>query len=182
MMLNWTWPNLPRVVAATLSWSVGGFLVALLVASVAPLALGLHTYVVRSGSMTPTIDTGDLVITRSASPSEVKIGEIAMFKDPEDAGRLITHRVRAIHERNGRFYFVTRGDANTGFEHWNVPATATLGKVAYRIPKLGYLIAPVSTGYGKLLLVVLPALGLCAFGLVRIWAPHRLAPPEAAPR
>lgn len=182
MMIHWTFPGLPRTVAAVLGWALAGFAIALLLAAVAPLALGMRTYVVRSGSMTPTIDTGDLVITRSVSPSEVSVGDIAMFKDPEDAGKLITHRVRSVQERNGRFYFITRGDANTGFEHWNVPATGTLGEVAYRLPKLGYLIGPVSSTPGQLLFVVLPALGMCALGLIRIWAPQRVANPEPAAR
>src|SRR5438874_6715822 len=116
MMFTWYLPR-PRF-PRSLSWAIASFLLALLGAAVVPLAFGLHTYVVRSGSMAPAIDTGDLVITRSISPSEAKVGEIVMFKDPEEAGRLITHRVRAMHERDGRFYFVTRGDANTGFEHW----------------------------------------------------------------
>src|SRR5437763_11290904 len=125
MMVTWA-PQRPNPFLV-LGWVAAGFVIALLVAAVAPLPFGLHTYVVRSGSMSPTIDTGDLVITRSISPSEAKVGEIVMFKDPEQAGRLITHRVRAMHEPHGRLYRVTRGDANTGLEHRNVPATGTQG-------------------------------------------------------
>jgi signal peptidase len=181
MMFTWYLPR-PRLLHRPLIWAVAGFLLTLLGAAVVPLAFGLHTYVVRSGSMAPAIDTGDLVISRSISPTEAKVGEIVMFKDPEDAGRLITHRVRAVQERGGRFYFVTRGDANTGFERWAVPASGTLGTVAYRIPKLGYLVGTVSSGLGHLLLVVLPALILCALGLIRIWAPARIGIPEPSSR
>jgi signal peptidase I len=180
MMIPWQMPKLRPIVA--LGWALAAFAITLLAAAVVPLAFGLHTYVVRSGSMSPTIDTGDLVITREISPSEASVGEIVMFKDPERSGNLITHRVRAMHVRDGRFYFVTRGDANTGFEHWNLPASASLGTVAYRIPKLGYVVGPAASGPGHLLLVVLPALLLCAMGLTRIWAPERVGIPEPSAR
>ncbi len=170
MMLPWRLHKVRLRAGAFLTWLVVGFVLALLIVAVAPLAIGLHTYVVRSGSMTPTIRTGDLVITRAISPSEASIGEIVVFKDPEGSGRLYTHRVRAVHERNGRFWFVTRGDANTGFERWSVPADGKLGAVVFRIPALGFAIAPIASGPGRLLLIVLPALLLCVTGLRRIWA------------
>ena len=174
--------HLPRLAAAALGWALAGFLATMLAAAVFPVAVGMHTCVVRSGSMAPAIDTGDLVISRSISPSEVSVGEIVTFKDPEGGGRLITHRVRAMHQRNGRFYFLTRGDANSGFEHWNLAQSATLGRVVYRIPKLGYLVAPVASGPGHLLFVVLPALLLCAIGLRRIWTPGPIATPRPLSR
>ena len=155
---------------AGLSWAVGGFVFALLGAAVVPLALGLHTYTVRSGSMTPTIETGDLVVSRSISPMEAGIGDIVTFKDPEGSGRLISHRVRAVRERDGRSYFVTRGDDNNAVERWNVPDSGTIGEIVYRVPKLGYLLGRAESGPGKIVVVVLPALILLALGLIRIWA------------
>jgi signal peptidase I len=176
MMLHWQLPR-PRPLVA-LGWAAAGFMVTLLLIAVLPLAVGMRTYVVRSGSMTPAIDTGDLVITRKISPAEASVGEIVVFKDPDQSGRLITHRVRGVQGRGGRYYFVTRGDANTGFERWNVPSSAMLGEIEYRIPKLGYLVAPAASGPGHLLLVVIPALALCALGLIRIWDSGRPGEPQ----
>jgi signal peptidase len=154
---------------AALCWAVIGFVAVLLGAATAPLAFGLHSYIVRSGSMSPAIDTGDLVVSRQISPTEARIGDIVMFKDPGDGERLTSHRVRAVHRHGDRSYFVTRGDANTGFEHWNVPNDGTIGEIVYRIPKLGYAVAAIGSGPGKLLLIVLPALALLWLGLLRIW-------------
>jgi hypothetical protein len=39
-----------------------------------------------------------------------------------------------------------------------------------------------NSGLGRILLIVIPALGICAMGLVRIWAPNRLASPSPASR
>jgi signal peptidase len=137
----------------------------------------MHTFVVRSGSMTPTIRTGDLVVSQPVKPTQAEIGDIVMFKDPDGSGRLISHRVRALRVHEGRVYFVTRGDANTGFEHWNVPVSGNVGRIVYRLPKLGYVIGGVSSPLGKLLFVVLPALVLIGFGVVRIWRPQPASDP-----
>jgi signal peptidase I len=177
-MLGFPPPNM-RPLTTALAWACGAFALALFAAAVLPLALGLRTYAVKSGSMTPTIDTGDLVIDRTISPAEASVGDIVMFKDPEGGGKLISHRVRAVHERNGRTYFVTRGDANTGFEHWSVPDTGTIGRIVYRVPKLGFVLGGIGSAPGKIVLIVIPALVLLWLGLMRIWRPERLQPEPA---
>jgi signal peptidase I len=68
-MLSWRLHRARLLAGTALVWALGSFVVALLAAAVAPLALGLHTYAVQSGSMTPTIDTGDLVIARTITPT-----------------------------------------------------------------------------------------------------------------
>ena len=37
--------------------------------------------------------------------------------------------------------FRTRGDANNVSEHWRVPATGEIGRLMYRIPKLGWVLS-----------------------------------------
>lgn len=173
-------PYLRRLAGAALAWAAIGFALVLCGAALVPLTLGMRTYVVESGSMTPTIRTGDLVVSEQIQPAEAQIGDIVMFKDPDGSGKLISHRVRAIRLRGGRAYFVTRGDANTGFEHWNVPADGTIGQVVYRLPKLGYVIGGISSPPGKILLIVLPALVLIVLGLRRIWRPEPVGVEPAA--
>jgi signal peptidase I len=180
-MLGWRAHRARLLGVAALTWAIGGFVIALLVAAVAPLAIGLHTYAVQSGSMTPTIDTGDLVITRTIRPTEASIGDIVMFKDPEGTDKLISHRVRAVRQRDGRSYFATRGDANTGFEHWNVPDSGTIGEIVYRVPKLGFLLGRIGSTPGRIGLVVIPALLLLGLGLLRIWRPSTYQEEPAVP-
>jgi signal peptidase I len=170
-MLSWRMHKARVLTGTALTWAIGSFVVALLMAAVAPLAVGLRTYAVQSGSMTPAIDTGDLVIARTITPTDASVGDIVMFKDPEGTGKLISHRVRAVHEQGGRSYFVTRGDANTGFEHWNVPDAGTIGEIVYRVPKLGFVLGSIGSGPGRIGLVVLPAVLLLGLGLLRIWRP-----------
>jgi signal peptidase I len=180
-MLSWRVHRARLCLMTALAWACASFVVALLALATLPLAFGMHTYAVQSGSMTPAIDTGDLVIVRSISPTDARVGDIVMFNDPEGGDRLISHRVRALNRRGGRSYFLTRGDANTGFEHWNVPDTGTIGEIVYRVPKLGFMLGRIGSWQGRITLVVLPALILMVLGLIRIWRPERLATDEGRP-
>ena len=174
-MLSWRWHTRRIRMGAALCWCIGGFCFALLIAAVAPMALGLHTYTVQSGSMTPAIRTGDIVVSEPISPTDAQVGDIVTFKDPDGSGRLITHRARAISRGpDGRIDFVTRGDANNAFERWSVPAGGEIGRIVYRIPAIGYPLTWIGSGLGRIGLIVIPALILLALGLIRIWAPERV--------
>jgi signal peptidase len=148
-------------------WAVMAFILAVLLASAVPLAVGARSYVVRSGSMTPVIRTGDVVVVRSIAVSSAKVGDIVTFKDP--GGRLITHRARWIHRAGGQLEFTTQGDSNTGQEHWRAPADGRIGRVSYRIPMLGFVLVRAQTTAGRVGLIIVPALFLAISLLRTIW-------------
>jgi signal peptidase len=150
-------------------WTILAFVFALFLAAAAPLAIGDHAYVLRTGSMAPTIDPGDVEVVQPIAAIHARIGDIVAFRDPQWRDRLVSHRVRAIDRVGNRVNFITQGDANTGREHWSVPAGGTIGRVIYRVPKLGYAVAWLGTREGRIGLVILPALLLMASLLVRLW-------------
>lgn len=155
-----------------LTWAIGGFVLTVLLAAALPLALGGTSMVVRSGSMTPAIRTGDVVVVKPIAPTEAAIGDIVTFKDPAGSGRLLVHRVRAISRTGGEVEVVTKGDANSTQERWKVAADGTIGTVAYRIPALGFAVGWIGSPAGRIGLVILPALLLAAMLLMRIWRPR----------
>lgn len=157
---------------AFLTWAVAGFVLAVLLAAALPQALGSTSMVVRSGSMTPAIRTGDVVVVRPIAPTEAAIGDIVTFKDPAGGDRLLVHRVRAISRVGDDVEVITRGDANTTQERWKVPADGTIGTVVYRVPALGFAVAWIGSPGGRVGLVILPALLLAAMFLIRIWRPR----------
>ena len=67
----------------------------------------------------------------------------------------LAHRVQSVRAVGSDVAFVTRGDANTSTEHWRVPAGGSIGKVVYRIPKVGYALSYIDSGPARLALVVL---------------------------
>jgi len=98
--------------------------------------LGYHPAVVGSGSMSPAICTGDIVIVKNVDPSEIHVGDIIQYYS--DQGYTVTHRVIKIEETPEGLIFTTKGDAN------DVPdkpfkADRIIGKVVFVIPKLGLI-------------------------------------------
>src|SRR5205085_788492 len=75
---------------------------------------------------------------------------------------------------------VTKGDANTGVERWKVSADGTLGRVEYHVWHLGYLLYWMRGPLGRILLVVLPALLLGVYELIRIWRPREQSDTDEA--
>jgi signal peptidase len=152
-------------------WSVFGFVMVVVLAVTVPNAFGIRDLTVLSGSMEPTIHTGDVVVEREISPLDARLGDVVSFKDPEDASILITHRVQSMVVHDDVVSFVTKGDANTGVERWKVSGDGQIGKVEYHVPRLGILLFWMRGRLGRIVLVVLPALVLGAYELVRIWRP-----------
>lgn len=154
------------------TWAIASFVLAVLLATALPMALGGTSMVVRSGSMTPAIRTGDVVVVRPMSPTEATVGDIVTFKDPAGGDRLLVHRVRAISRVGDQVEVITRGDANTTQERWKVAADGTIGTVVYRVPALGFAVAWIGSPAGRIGLIIVPALLLSVMLLVRIWRPR----------
>ena len=155
------------------TWAVVACAAAVALAIGLPHAFGFKSFTVMSGSMEPAIGTGAVVVERPIAPREARVGDVVTFKDPEGGERLITHRVKSVRVRGGTARFVTKGDANNTVERWSVPAEGSIGRVAYDVPKVGYLMVYAGGPHGRILLIVLPALMLAAYELVRIWRPAR---------
>jgi signal peptidase I len=166
------WKGLWLMLVAGL-WALVGLGAGILLAATAPLAFGDRSFTVMSGSMSPAIKTGDVVVERPIAPLGAKVGDVVTFRDPEGSRRLITHRVKGMRASGHTVRFVTKGDANNAVERWSVQEDGRIGRVVYRLPKLGYVLAWGNWRYGRLALLVLPAVLLLIFELVRIWRPER---------
>jgi signal peptidase I len=161
-----------------LTWAALGFAVALLLAAALPAAFGDRSFVMRSGSMSPAIATGDVAVIAPISPLDAHAGDVVSFMDPDGSGRLISHRARSIQRVGDRVDFTTQGDANTAQEHWSVPVDGSVGRVVYRLPKLGYAIIWIEAPVGRVGLLIVPSVLLGLSLLRRIW---RRDEPEGVP-
>jgi signal peptidase I len=164
------------------AWVILGAFGGLVLAVGLPNAFHAKSLTVMSGSMEPTIGTGDVVVARQTAPMDVRVGDVVTFRDPLDHERLITHRVREMHVEGDSVVFVTKGDANTGVEHWALGKDGTIGRVAFHVPKMGYFMVWFHSRYGLLILIVLPSLLLGMSELWRLWRPHGKHEPGAAGR
>ncbi len=153
-------------------WSLAATVaVIVIVTIVAVVPLGWRPLTVLSGSMTPTLRTGDVIISAPLRPDQARIGDVVTFSDPSRDNALVTHRIIKLRLSAGKAYVVTRGDANTGVEKWAVASDGKIGRVVMHFPKLGYL-SKVSHSPWARLLLALPLL----FGgiklIVKVWTPE----------
>jgi signal peptidase len=158
-----------RPIALFWAYLVAGLAAGILLAAAVPMAFGMRSFTVLSGSMEPVLDTGDMVVDQQIAPADARPGDVVTFRDPGSQSRLITHRLRSVSISGGTARMVTKGDANDTTESWTVPVTGKIGRVAYRLPKLGYALALTHGRNSKLLLIVLPALLFGVLELRRIW-------------
>ena len=93
---------------------------------------------VRTGSMVPTLNVGDLIVVQGIPFSEVNNSEIIVFHSPYDYSTLIVHRVVGIETHQNQTYFSTKGDANGGPDPWQVLETDFVGKVISIYPGVGW--------------------------------------------
>jgi signal peptidase len=167
---------LPTVRGSARHW-IGNAALTLLIAGAVILLsvgvgalLGFRALVVRSGSMAPAIQGGDVVVTRLVRPSTVEPGDVVTFRDPSRQGDLVTHRVVQVRPEANVLAFVTRGDANTGEERWSIGGDGTIGAAAFRVPRAGHVLAWLRLPAVRTALLVVSALALAGLALRRIWS------------
>ena len=153
-------------------WIMTGVVVVLIVALSAVVAGGVMGYrlvTIKSGSMTPTLGVGDVILDQSVQPLAVRPGQIVTFRDPALGQRLVTHRVVSMHRSGDIVRFVTKGDANLATEHWSVPVSAHLGRTLFVVPGAGSLLATITSAAARVLGIVLAIVFVAYLGLRWIW-------------
>lgn len=125
---------------------------------------GYRSYLIQSGSMEPSIMTGDIILI-SANETYGK-NDVITFLDSQE--RTVTHRIMDISANKGQNHYVTKGDANRSEDEDFVPHDRIIGKVRLVIPKLGYMVGFAKSANGILLLIVVPAVILLLSEFVAI--------------
>ena len=112
--------------------------------------LGIVPYVVLSGSMEPSIETGSVCfINKHAKFENIKEKDVIAFKMND--GTLVTHRAIEINDSG----IVTKGDNNKDADRNIVTNSNYVGKNLFWIPKVGYVIKAFQTTTGRIIAVAL---------------------------
>lgn len=106
---------------------------------VAGLVYGFLPYYIlgiASDSMSPYIDKGDAVILhKTKNEKKYKKGDVIAFNHND---RVIVHRLVDIVDENNETYYITKGDANTTPDNYQLKFDNIVGEVKLVIPFLGY--------------------------------------------
>lgn len=128
---------------------------------------------VLSGSMAPTINTGDLVIDAGLTPAHaagLHAGQIISFRPDAGSHRIFTHRIAAVETLpGGGVGYVTKGDANDSRDTRVTPSTNVIGLYQSKIPRGGYILDALHRPLVLGLLLAAPLLWLLSEPL-RKWA------------
>lgn len=141
-----------------------------------PGVLGIKPAVVLSGSMEPTIRTGDLIFIHSTDPARLQKGDVICYLL---SGKAVTHRIAEVTAGDdGQPRYVTQGDANNTQDRIAVTAGQVQGIWrGGRIGGAGNFILFMQTTTGMILFIICPLVLLFMWD---IWRRYRLDRSEAA--
>ena len=105
-----------------------------IVKSPIPSMFGYSSLLVATGSMSGTIEEGDLIFIKDTG--DYKIGDIVTFFQEDDTIPT-THRIWNIDE-DGKF--ITRGDANNSYDPKHITSDEIYGEVVLVVPAVGIAI------------------------------------------
>jgi signal peptidase I len=132
--------------------------------AIGPRVLNYQTSTMLTGSMSPGINSGDVVVSVKTPVAELKVGDVITYSIPIDDHHIETHRVMSIERDDaGTTSVTTKGDANPGLDPWSAVLTQDyIYTQAGVVPHLGDVIRalrqpfvqPVILYGGSVLLVV----------------------------
>ncbi|WP_336000351.1 signal peptidase I [Halorientalis halophila] len=165
----WTARDVLRVLAVVVFVAL---VAPFVVFAIPQLAGAQHSFVVLSGSMEPTIETGSVILVAETAPESIESGDVITFGGSASAPPT-THRVIEVQETGDGREFVTKGDNNENADRGTVQAADLVGRVPsvdvpgvgpilFSIPLVGHFITFGGTKLGMLLLVIVP------FGLLAV--------------
>ncbi len=129
-------------------------------------------YTVMTGSMTPNINRMDVVVNKRIEKAEdIKVNDVITFISSSllTPGTTITHRVIGITEdSDGEVCYQTKGDYNNVADQACAKFHNVIGKVIFKIPKLGLVQKVLATKAGWFLIVLIPALYVIVSDIVKI--------------
>lgn len=90
---------------------------------------------IASGSMEKELYVGDVVIVKKCNANDIVNGDIIQY---QMKGYTVIHRVVEKKQKNGEYYFTTKGDNNPSEDKESVKEEQVLGKVIFKVKYLGY--------------------------------------------
>ena len=90
---------------------------------------------IASGSMEKELFVGDVAIKKKCNANDVNVGDIIEY---QMEGYTVIHRIIEKKQKNGDYYFVTKGDNNRKPDKDEVREEQLIGKLIFKIRYIGY--------------------------------------------
>ena len=129
-------------------------------------------YTVISPSMTPNIDVYDVVFVKKAEVETLKVDDVITFYSTNAffGTTPITHRIVEVLDvpNSGTMYRV-KGDANENADNEKVIPSNVIGKVMFKIPKLGKLQFFLASKTGWLIAIIIPSVVVVFYDIYKLF-------------
>lgn len=118
---------------------------------------GFRIFNIITGSMIPKYEVGDVLISKTIKPEDIKVGDDIVYFGTEDdfAGKIVTHQVIDIEKQDGKYVFHTKGLANTA-EDPLVKEEQISGKIIYKIKTISYISKLINNLYSFYFVIFIP--------------------------
>ena len=95
-----------------------------------------HAIAIASGSMSPNISKGDVVIIEKIkNKKDIKVGTVIAYKYDNV---IVVHRLVKKVKVDGKTYYYTKGDSNNIIDNYQITEDMLIGIVNINIPYIGY--------------------------------------------
>ncbi len=130
-----------------------------------PSVFGVTPMVTLSGSMSGTIEVGDLIFVDKAEPEELEAGDIIAFMSGKS---VVTHRILEVQTaEDGAIQWLTKGDANNAEDQDLVHQDKLVGIYRSRIPGVGDFILFMKEPLGMVIFIGIPVMGFLIYDIFR---------------
>ena len=126
-------------------------------------------YTIVSSSMEPSINVYDVVFIKKVDSSKLKKNDIITFYSSNSffGNTPITHRIVDIVNEDG-IKFRVKGDANEIVDDELVLSENILGRVYFRLPGFGKIQFFLTSKYGLLLAILIPAIIIIFYDIFKV--------------
>jgi signal peptidase len=122
------------------------FIIGLVCFDVLAPRFGYGVLTIRGASMAPAIPLGSLVAIDHPEADALAVGDVITIQSA--SGVVYTHRIVAIDATGTERRFQIRGDANPTPDATMVPASSVVGRVAFHVPVLGFIVVLLTLSTG----------------------------------
>jgi signal peptidase len=159
----------PAAARLILKVSLGVVVVGLLTLVVGPWLYPFQGFYVRSGSMSPTIPVGSLVIATRTPADRLHVGDVIVFERPDRPGTMVVHRIAAVEQTPTGRAFLTKGDANGSPDAWLVRASGEGWRAEYSLSRLGFIVGWLHVALSRRGWLGAFAILVATWALITIW-------------
>lgn len=122
-----------------------------------PAFFGYNFYYIASGSMEPSLQTGDIILSKKVDYAQLKVSDVITYQGQsgELKDKLITHQIVKMYEDGGQKWIVTKGSANA-VEDPPITQEQVLSVMKTKLLFVGQILKLINTPFGFLVFIILP--------------------------